>query len=38
MCQMHPRGDDDFDMWSTLLCYPLKYFNLVHMFLKSNKH
>jgi hypothetical protein len=38
MCQIHPRGDDDFDIWSTLLCHPLKCSNLVHKFLKSNKH
>jgi hypothetical protein len=24
MCQIHLRGDDDFDIWSTLLCHPLK--------------
>jgi hypothetical protein len=38
MCQIHPRGDDDFDIWSTSLCHPLKCSNLVPMFLKSNKH
>jgi hypothetical protein len=37
-CQLHPRGDDDFDIWSTSLCDPLKYSNLVPKFLKSNKH
>jgi hypothetical protein len=37
-CQIHPRGDDDFDIWSTSLCHPLKCSNLVHKFLKSNKH
>jgi hypothetical protein len=37
-CQIYPRGDDDFDIWSTLLCHPLKYSNLVPEFLKSNKH
>jgi hypothetical protein len=24
-CQIHPRGDDDFDIWSTSLYHPLKY-------------
>jgi hypothetical protein len=38
MCQVHPRGDDDFDIWLTLLCHPLKCSNLVPKFLKSNKH
>jgi hypothetical protein len=38
MCQIHPRGDDHFDIWSTLLCHPLKCSNLVPKFLKSNKH
>jgi hypothetical protein len=38
MCQIHPRGDQDFDIWSTLLCHPLKYSNLVPKLLKSNKH
>jgi hypothetical protein len=38
MCQIHPRGDDDFDIWSTSLCHPLKCSNLVPKFLKSNKH
>jgi hypothetical protein len=33
-----PRGDDDFDIWSTLLYHPLKCSNLVPKFLKSNKH
>jgi hypothetical protein len=33
-----PRGDDDFDIWSTLLCHPLKCSNLLPKFLKSNKH
>jgi hypothetical protein len=37
-CQIHLRGDDDFDIWSTSLCHPLKWSNLVPMFLKSNKH
>jgi hypothetical protein len=37
-CQMHPRGDDDFDIWSTSLCHPLKCSNFVPKFLKSNKH
>jgi hypothetical protein len=37
-CQIHPRGDDDFDIWSTSLCHPLKCSNLVPKFLKSNKH
>jgi hypothetical protein len=37
-CQIHPRGDDDFDIWSTLLCHPLKGSNLVPKFMKSNKH
>jgi hypothetical protein len=37
-CQIHPRGDDDFDILSTSLCHPLKYSNLVPKFLKSNKH
>jgi hypothetical protein len=23
MCQIHPGGDDDFDIWSTPLCHPL---------------
>jgi hypothetical protein len=36
--QIHPHGDDDFDIWSTLLCHPLKCSNLVPKFLKSNKH
>jgi hypothetical protein len=38
MCQIHPHGDDDFDIWSTLLCHPLKCSNLVPTFLKSNKY
>jgi hypothetical protein len=38
MCQIHPRGDDDFDIWSTSLCHPLKCSKLVPKFLKSNKH
>jgi hypothetical protein len=38
MCQIQPRGDDDFDIWSTSLCHPLKCSNLVPNFLKSNKH
>jgi hypothetical protein len=38
MCQIHPCGDDDFDIWSTSLCHPLKCSNLVPKFLKSNKH
>jgi hypothetical protein len=33
-----PRDDDDFDIWSTSLCHPLIYSNLVPKFLKSNKH
>jgi hypothetical protein len=33
-----PHGDDDFDIWSTLLCYPLKCSNLVPKLLKSNKY
>jgi hypothetical protein len=37
-CQIHPRGDVDFDMWSNSLCHPLKCSNLVPKFLKSNKH
>jgi hypothetical protein len=37
-CEIHPRGGDDFDIWSTSLCYPLKCSNLVAKFLKSNKH
>jgi hypothetical protein len=37
-CQIHPRGDNDFDIWSISLCHPLKWSNLVHMFLKLNKH
>jgi hypothetical protein len=37
-CQIHPHGDDDFDIWSTSLCHPLKCSNLVPKFLKSNKH
>jgi hypothetical protein len=38
MRQIHPRGDDDFDIWSISLCHPLKCSNLVRKFLKSNKH
>jgi hypothetical protein len=38
MCQIHPLGDDDFEIWSTSLCHPLKCSNLVPKFLKSNKH
>jgi hypothetical protein len=38
MCQIHPRGDDDFVLWSTLLCHPLKCSNLVPKFPKSNKN
>jgi hypothetical protein len=38
MCQIHPHGDDDFDIRSTSLCHPLKCSNLVPKFLKSNKH
>jgi hypothetical protein len=38
MCQIHPRGDDDFDVWSASPCHPLKRSNLVPKFLKSNKH
>jgi hypothetical protein len=37
-CQIHPHGDDDFDIWSTSICHPLKCSNLVPKFLKSNKH
>jgi hypothetical protein len=37
MCQKHPRGDDDFDIWSTSLSHPLKCSNSVPKFLKSNK-
>jgi hypothetical protein len=37
-CQIHLCGDDDFDIWSTSLCQPLKCSNLVPEFLKSNKH
>jgi hypothetical protein len=37
-CQIHPHGDDDFDIWSTSLCHPLKCSKLVPKFLKSNKH
>jgi hypothetical protein len=33
-----PHGDDDFDIWSTLLCHPLKCSNLVPKFLKLNKY
>jgi hypothetical protein len=33
-----PLGDDDFDIWLTLLCHHLKCSNLVPKFLKSNKH
>jgi hypothetical protein len=36
-CQIHPYGDDDFDIWSTSLCHPLKCSNLLPKFLK-NKH
>jgi hypothetical protein len=38
MCQIHPHGDDDFDIWSTSLCQPLQCSNLLPKFLKSNKH
>jgi hypothetical protein len=38
MSQIHPRGDDDFDICSTSLCHPMKCSNLVPKFLKSNKH
>jgi hypothetical protein len=37
-CQIHPCGDDDFDIWSTSPCHPLKCSNLVPKFLKLNKH
>jgi hypothetical protein len=37
-CQIHPRGDDDFDIWSTSLCHPLKWSNLVPKVMKLNKH
>jgi hypothetical protein len=33
-CQTHPCGDDDFDIWSTSLCHPLKCSNLIPKFLK----
>jgi hypothetical protein len=38
MHQIHPHCDDNFDIWSTSLCHLLKCSNLVHKFLKSNKH
>jgi hypothetical protein len=38
MCQIHPHGDDDFNIWLTSLCHPFKWSNLVPKFLKSNKH
>jgi hypothetical protein len=38
MYQIHPRGDDNFDIWYTSHCHPLKCLNLVPKFLKSNKH
>jgi hypothetical protein len=38
MCQIHPCGDDDFDIWSTSLFHPLKCSNLVPKFLKSHKY
>jgi hypothetical protein len=28
-CQIHPRDDDDFDIWSTSICHPMKCSNLV---------
>jgi hypothetical protein len=37
-CQIHQHGDDNFDIWLTSLCHPLKCSNLVPKFLKSNKH
>jgi hypothetical protein len=37
-CQIHPRGDVHFDIWSTSLYNPLKCSNLVPKFLKSSKH
>jgi hypothetical protein len=37
-CQTHLRGDDDFGIWSTSLCHPLKCSNFVAKFLKLNKH
>jgi hypothetical protein len=37
-CQIPPHGDDDFVIWSTSLCHPLKCSNLVPKLLKSNKH
>jgi hypothetical protein len=37
-CQIHPRGEAYFGIWSTSLCNPLKFSNLVPKFLKSNKH
>jgi hypothetical protein len=37
-CQIHPRGDGDFEIWSTSLCHHLKCSNLLPKFLKSNKH
>jgi hypothetical protein len=38
MCEIHPRVDDNFDIWSTSPCHPLKCSNFVPTFLKSNKH
>jgi hypothetical protein len=32
-----PHGDAHFDIWSTSHCNPLKWSNLVHMFMKSSK-
>jgi hypothetical protein len=37
-CQIHPRCDAHFDIWSMSLYNPLKCSNLVPKFLKSNKH
>jgi hypothetical protein len=37
MCQIYRRGDDDFDIWSTLLCPPFKCSNLVPKSMKSNE-
>jgi hypothetical protein len=38
MCQIHPCGDDDFDIWSTSPYHPLKCSNFVPKFLKANKY
>jgi hypothetical protein len=34
ICQIQPHGDDDFYIWLTSLCDPLKCSNLVPKFLK----